>query len=482
MGSTLSFHSFALVALLFLDLFSTMALSIESKNIHLERGVEKYATPLDNTGAWWAGADIDTVARTRALPGRIFYDFDGKTVKDPIQILGDAGVNAFRLETARGQCLGPKPFNDSGTLGDELLFKLDFGCIDIKVKTAKQAIALGMRMQLTINQGLDIPPGMEKYSYAEMVEEVKKETKRQLQPFLDAKIVPDVILFENEGSDGFLFRETATGHERGTKDDKVSEETTDKEKCGQIPTGKLVGSYPQLAGYYKAEVVACNEAIKEAGFSIDTVRYGLHSHGQYVQWKESVVHGPNRASQIKLAKSNGSPCDGPSPIPADLLAMDAAEMLTVAGFSAYPDPMRPADINSTSSQLATLSRFNDTLTQLQGYSHIYGKYTSGPFRGQNKLQALGVEYATQYQWPEEIPQQQAHTELMWKTAKKFSATFMGMMWWEPTYFVNDWEGGQATLWHHVGNDGGAPTDTLKTWGKAAVSPWKAERVGSKGIE
>ncbi|KAL8693143.1 MAG: hypothetical protein Q9218_001963 [Villophora microphyllina] len=430
---------------------------------------------------FWAGADIDTVPRMLALPGRTVYDFDGTTVKDPIQILADAGVNSFRVETSRGDCLDEKPFvNNASSVDDESYFRLDFGCIGTKVKLAQQAIGLGMKMQLTINQGFNIPDGMEKYSYAQMIEEVEKETSRQLQPFLDQKIVPDIILFENEGSNGFLFHEVATGHDRSQNDGKVSEDIVNQERCGQIPTG-IMNSYPQWAGYNKAEVNACNKAIQAAGFSIDAVRYGLHSHGQYVQWKEGVVHGPDRPSQTKLTKLDGSPCEGPNPIPTDILAQDVAEILTIAGFSAYPDPMRPDDINSDASIELTFNRLNQTLTQLLGYAEEYGKYTDGPFAGQYKLQGLGVEYATQYHFEmdpskNEIPQQQKNTELMWSLVKEhFSATFIGMMWWEPWYCHNHWAGGDGTLCHlTVDGDkiGEVPTNTLKTWGAAAVSPWK----------
>ncbi|KAI4131615.1 MAG: hypothetical protein LQ338_001129 [Usnochroma carphineum] len=417
--------------------------------------------PSNHTGEFWAGADIDTVLRAEALRGRTFYDYDGKTVKDPIKTLGDAGLNAFRVETFRGMCLGPKPFvNNATSLADELLFKLDFGCISTKVETAKQAKAAGMKkMQLTINQGFNIPQGMEKYTYAQMVQEVQKETKRQLQPFLDAGIVPDIILFENEGSDGFLFHEEATGHDRGQTDGKASPDTINQELCGQIPTG-LMNSYPQMSGYLKAEVVACNDAIKAAGFPAGSVRYGLHSHGQYVQWKESVVHGPDRPSQTNLTKLDKSPCDegAANPIPSDLLAMDVAEILTIAGFSAYPDPMRPSNIDSPASLRATLSRLNDTLIQLQGYTKTFPK-----------LQALGVEYATRFK-PSEMAQQRRHTEIMWALVKGFPS-FLGMMWWEPWYCRNDWEGGEATLCRLEFGQGDVvgetPTGTLRSWGEGA---------------
>ena len=433
-------------------------------------------TNVNFEGQFWAGADIGTVIRMENIPGRVFYDFDGKTVKDPIKTLADTGINVLRVEGERGQCLGPTHFvNNDTTLGAELLFSLDWGCLDTQVKTAQRGVALGMRVVLTINQGLDIPKGMESYSYAEMIKEVQKEAKRQLQPFLDAKILPDVILLENEGSDGFLFHEPSTGHDRGVKGSKAPTAQIDKELCGQLPTGNMA-SYPQYAGYLKAEVLACNEAITAAGFSTATVRYGLHSHAQYVQWKEGVVHGPNPPSESALKDSAGNSCSSGQVIPEEILAHNVSTMLNIAGFSAYPDPMTPTDIHSDVTILADLDRPLKTLTQLQGYAEAYGKYTDGPFKGQWKLQALGVEWATRYS-ADQVAQEVKLTELLWERVKKFDA-FLGMMWWEPWYCYNDWEGGDATLCRRVKTGeggqgtGAVPTEAMKTWGAAAVSPWK----------
>ena len=423
-------------------------------------------------GQFWAGATLGTVMRMEAIPSRVFYDFDGTTVKDPFKTLGDVGVNALRIEGSRGQCLGPSQFiNNGSTLGEELTFTLDWGCLDVQVKTAQRGVAEGMRVVLTINQGFDIPEGMEEFSYEQMVVEVQKETKRQLQPFLDVSIVPDVILFENEGSDGFLFNDTTTGHTRGHDDGKVSKAQLDQELCGKIPTGNL-DSFPQYAGYLKAEVMACNEAISTAGLSNASVRYGLHSHGQYVQWKESLFHGPNPSSQSELKDSSGQACSN-SVIPADILSANASELITIMGFSAYADPMTPADINSAASQRDALNRTLTTLTQMMGYAEAYGKYESGPFAGEYKLQALGVEYGTTYTY-EQIPQEQQITTLMWSLVKQFP-NVLGMLWYEPWYCHGDWEGGNAALCHNIdgnGISGEAPTEALKTWGAAALSPWR----------
>ena len=415
------------------------------------------------SGQFWAGADIGTLLAAETIPGRKFYDYDGKTQKDPIKSLGDAGVNAVRVSCTRGQCLGPTVFEKTGKeRAQEQNYERDFGCIDIQVETAQRAIAEGMRVQLTIGQGLKIPKEFESDTYVRMLDEVKKETKRQLQPFLTAAINPDIILFENEGIDGFLFEESSTGHQRAS---------LDSELCGLKPTGKM-DSYPQYAGYLKASINACTEAITAAGLSTDPVRFGLHSHGQYVQWKESVVHGDKPGNQTTLLDSSGKPC-AEQVIPTDILKQDVAQMLTIAGFSAYPDPMTPHDIDSAPSRAKTLERLNATLVQLQNYAPRFGRYDTGPFAGQYRLQALGVEYATAFK-EEEVEQEHALTEMMWQMVKGFE-NCLGMMWWEPWYVYNNWEGGMATLARKLGEgeeSGEAPTQVLRTWGAAARSPWK----------
>ena len=457
-------HSFALKALLF---FSNSYLSTARPADDPPKNAD-----VNFEGQFWAGTCISTVARSEAIPGRKFYDFDGVTEKDPIVTLGDAGVNALRVVTERSQCLGPTNFeNDGDDRGKELDYQLDWGCIDTQVKIAQRGVGLGMRLVHTINQGRTIPKDLEGHSYGQMIDEVQKEAKRQLQPFLDAKMLPDIILFENEGTDGFLFAEESTGRERGVKGANGGDGNVDQELCGQKPTGNTA-SFPQYTGYLKAEILACNEAIEAAGYSNATVRYGLHSHGQYVDWKEGITHGPEALSQTELKDSSDNACSGEQVLPPNIAGMNVSQMLTIAGFSAYAEPMTPTDINSAEAREETLTRLKKTLTQLQGYAEAYGKYDSGPFAGQYKLQALGVEYASSFT-PEEIPQQQAHTELMWKTVKGFSA-FLGMLWWEPWYCFNHWEGGKATLCKTTSweGNGEVPTGTLRTWGEAGVSPWK----------
>lgn len=80
---------------------------------------------------------------------------------------------------------------------------------------------------------------------------------------------------------------------------EFSAATLERELCGDIPTGNLISSL-KLVGYHKAKIQVCNEATMTAGTSTASVRYELHSHGQYVPWKESLVHRPQSLSQTTL--------------------------------------------------------------------------------------------------------------------------------------------------------------------------------------
>lgn len=423
--------------------------------------------PIANTD-FWAGACVGTLPRAESIPGRTYYDITGTTKADPLKTLAGTGMNAVRVGAIeRGQCAGPTDFsklNNASTLRQELNFELDFGCIDAQVKLSQRAIDLKMKIVLTLNQGVKIPKELEGLGYADMVTEVQKETKRQLQPFLDAGIVPDIILLENEGTDGFLFKEESTNHTRGV--DKSPD--LDKELCGQKPTGNIA-SFAQMAGYYKAEILAARDAIKASGLSGAATRFGLHSHGQYVDWKEGIMHGPDRKDENALLDSNGKPCAQgvESLVPAELREGKVDEMFTIAGFSAYPDPMTPTNIDDPASRDATFNRLRTTLGKLQEWGKQYGRYEDGPFKGQLKLQALGVEYATSFDSVKEVKQHVAETELMWKVVAGYEI-MLGMLWWEPWYCRNYWEGGNATLCRHDETQFW-PTDVMTAFGKGARS-------------
>ena len=118
---------------------------------------------------FYAGADVSTVLRLEAIPGRVYYASDGTTVQNPFDALQSARFNAVRVSTNM-TCAGPTPpFDNSGdVLARELLFELDFGCIDVQVQTAQQAKSRNMQIVLAINLGPAIPESWLAFSYTQV--------------------------------------------------------------------------------------------------------------------------------------------------------------------------------------------------------------------------------------------------------------------------------------------------------------------------
>lgn len=200
-----------------------------------------------------AGASLGTVLRAEAIPGRVFYDADGVTVKDPFDVMESAGFNAVRVETFIDSCTGPSPpFNNSGdVLFRELNYLLDSGCIDTQVKTAQLAKSRNMKVILTVNLGIAIPTPWLHFNYTQMLQAVDVEVRRQITPFLQAGIQPDIVLLENEGTAGLLFSITlpnGQNYSRGAGDNPtVPAAQLYQETCGLLPSGYF-SVYPQLAG------------------------------------------------------------------------------------------------------------------------------------------------------------------------------------------------------------------------------------------
>lgn len=211
-----------------------------------------------------AGASLGTVLRAEAIPGRVFYDADGVTVKDPLDVMESAGFNAVRVETFIDSCTGPNPpFDNSGNvLFRELNYLLDSGCIDVQVKTAQLAKSRNMKVILTVNLGTAIPTPWLHLNYTQMLQAIDVEVRRQIIPFVQAGIQPDsydIVLLENEGTAGLLFSITlpnGQSYSRGAGDNPtVPAAQLYQETCGLLPSGYF-SVYPQLAG--RSATFTCN--------------------------------------------------------------------------------------------------------------------------------------------------------------------------------------------------------------------------------
>ncbi|KAI9810880.1 MAG: hypothetical protein M1827_005739 [Pycnora praestabilis] len=279
--------------------------------------------------------------------------------------------------------------------------------------------------------GTNLPAAWVNLNYTQTFDTFQTETNRQLQPFLNARLQPDVILFKNEGSDGMLYTD-ASGHVHRDNDGKASTDSVNQELCGQISTSTM-GTYSQLAG-----IVYSNQS-------------GLETTGK---------------------DRNENPC------------ASAADMLDIMGFSNYSDPMTPA--NKTQAGLdATFGRLNSTLLAITNVANAYGRWTDGPFIGQYKKQALGVEYATAFTYPAQQSEQLKLTAMMFDIIRPHEL-FLGELWYEPRYCISDWVGGNGALSHkwvgpqNFGNSAVAPTVTMKLRGQQVVSPWMWSIVTSIG--
>ncbi|PRP86581.1 hypothetical protein PROFUN_05219 [Planoprotostelium fungivorum] len=404
---------------------------------------------------YYSGAALGVLYRERNIPGRIFYDFDRKTVKDPTEVMNSAGFNSFRVETWSNTCDGPSVFNNTNVLPRERNYQI-FGkdnCMD-----TQELVAKGWKYVHTINMGEDIPQAWMNYTYKQMLGAIDQEVRRQLKPFLSAGLRPDIILFENEGESGFLFYEVKADGSRVIRSG---------DSCGAKPTGNFEASWPQLAGYHKQQIASVRAAVTEAGMDPSYTRFGLHNHVQYTQWKTPLIWGAKRLSeQIQSVGSNR--CNFSAYIPSNILNANVTDDLDIIGYSAYvskPDNSSMAALNAS---FADTYRRNDQLNKI---IPAWGRWQSGPFAGQYKKQALGVEYATPFNPNTEATDAANQMNMLFKVTKAWE-WYLGTLWWEPTYNFNNWNGGLAVLYSGIYNGTQTPAwpvSYLKDWGAASIT-------------
>ena len=70
----------------------------------------------------------------------------------------------------------------------------------------------------------------------------------------------------------------------------------------------------------------------QAGGNVAATRYGLHSHGQYIDFKQGVVYSGNPDNEITVSY-NGVACDFTGIIPDNILSLRASDLLNIMGRS-----------------------------------------------------------------------------------------------------------------------------------------------------
>ena len=259
-------------------------------------------------------------------------------------------------------------------------------------------------------------------------------------------------------------------HDRGVVDTSaVLNGQLRQELCGLLPTGHT-NSFPQLAGYYKQEVLTCQDVIQKAGLQSKFTRFGLHSQQKYFEWKQNLVYNNYNFKYESMVNFSSTSCSLSGVIPSTILGLHVADMLDIMGFSLYPDTSAITVSNSMTASNASLSNLRRILSVTGSIVGQYGRYNSGPFLGQHQEQILVVEYASKFAYPDSMHMQQEHTRMLFKLLQS-RPWVLGALWWEPTWTFNDFEGGFGSLYHKWKNGSHtneAPTSTLAYWGKYAL--------------
>lgn len=394
------------------------------------------------------GASVGTLPRLEALPNRQYMDVSGTQVIDAMDFAATAGMNVARVHTSMGMCSGPTlSFNNSaGWAEREKNYALDWGCIDLQVSVAKRAQNRSMKIVHAINMGQNLPPAWYNLTYVQVLEQISIEVKRQLQPFLDANIQPDIIILGTEETDGMLYRQVdpVTGqwfNNRGVPQSNKSSDVLRQELIGQIPTGNLA-SWPQLAGYYKHMVATAKQVIVQSNRDPSRTLFGLHSHGQYFPFKNDIVYNNVRSEQ-RMSLRTGT-YDLKEVIPAMLYNQSCSSVLDVMGFSGYPDPMHPADLDGPG-LAQSMTNINKNIAASRAVAQKYGRNENGRY---TKI-ALLLETASAYDYPAGIADQDAFINIFFTTLLA-EEHILGALWWEPMYGRTYWMGGRAALYREHG--------------------------------
>ena len=212
-----------------------------------------------------------------------------------------------------------------------------------------------------------------------------------------------------------------------------------------------------------------------AGFNDTTTCFGIHSHAQYVNWKQGITFSSNADNEVTTSSSallHKKTYSFESVIPDYILSRRASDMLEIMGFSSYPDPMIPKDPTSPASMQDSLARNRKTLALMDEVAQRYGRHSSGPCKGQYRKQALAVEYASRFEHPQHAQHQQEHTCMYFQLLKSYP-WMLGALWYEPTYCYSNWAGGKGSLYYKWRSDEKthqAPTANMQTWGSFSYSP------------
>ncbi|MBA3706503.1 MAG: glycosyl hydrolase 53 family protein, partial [Bacteroidetes bacterium] len=416
--------------------------------------------------------------RLEKIPGREFLDFNGNKV-DAIKFFAGNGFNAMRVFASYSDpvILTTGPVDNTNADYRERNFQLDFGGIDTQVILAKRAKAAGMKILVTIQFGQDgpvdnwheyFPTKWLNLTYQQMLDSIDKYTRVVLKPFLNAGIQPDVIIVENEADSGMLFQYLGTDGKMHIRDNVATDVFSD------VATG-IYSIWPKSAGFFKRVILSAKDEISKAGLDPAYTRIAVHTTCNPFRARSTFDRiFNNKPDAEQVFYQNGTSQGIVTAVPANIRNLNLRDMVDIMGFSYYPPlptTSTQADFDKSNLQLTDDMNYMDPLIK------NYGIYTSGPFIGQYKKQALVVEYAagTDASIGCDEARQKLFVADFFKKLSSYGST-MGALWWEPTYGNNNWyhdEGSlyRHTVWNSTTNTWAKlrPLDLIKTWA-ACVTP------------
>ena len=397
-------------------------------------------TPTPSTHKFpYLGNDNGWQERLESIPGRQWLNLQGQP-EDAIRLMASSGLNAVRVTVVNQQPLTtsiPIQYDSNGfpvsQNGNENSYNLNYGGVDEQVDIARRCKAYGMKVILTIDIGTDIPAAWAGDNYAQMLTQIDTETKRLLDPFLQAGIQPDIVICSDETNGGTQHIDTSITDAANANPSSPNFRLKDRYVDGGVDANGKPNSYwtvasavfstlatgsntiwPKCAGLHKQAIISARNEITAQGYDVTKTRFGLHSQGTSATGYYDRIFGahpnqPNYETDYYSNYDTGTTDLGNvSAVPSYLQNVKLSSLVDVLGVSYYPghpvagtqtafeDDLEDIAYNGLQTN-CTGQPLNDILNDFSTYglttslNAATGQYTSGPYSGQYAKQAIILE-------------------------------------------------------------------------------------------
>ena len=449
-------------------------------------------TPTNHKFAY-LGVDDGWQERLEQIQGVRFLNAAGN-VQEALQTMGNAGLNAVRVTVELGQFLTTTPLTGTGASNEALAsgYNLDYGGVDLQVDIARRAKAAGMKVIVTIDMGYNIPgPGHDYGSaslydhwqtdnYSQMLDDIKAETIRLLDPFLQAGIQPDIIVASDETDGGIL------GHSWDSMGTRTLGGTTNYTLQSLAATNVATGDntvYPKFAGFMKEQINAAKGEVQSYfGNTATQTRYALHCKGGSTSWYYGRMFSNSPASE-SVATWNGqsvtvTAVTGASQINSLPVLADLVDVLGISYYFNTPTASTQAAYSAAFLNAGNNEAFPSFISDLESWglasnlSSDGSTYASGIYQGEQAKKCLIMETDTGTYWSNDtgsgtisvaVEQQFINYCFQQFALPANDNLLLGAMWWEGEY-------GEFTTDHsfyplNPGTYDHEASPVLATWGQ-----------------